>query len=108
MSRIGLGRRLQAVLEQAERINPHVARVHRMAPAVRAQFDRWRRACDAEHERFAGDEPGAAYAAMLEGKFATPAPPRAVADALQLKPAPVLPDSLTVGELEAVYRAMLE
>lgn len=107
MSRVGLGRRLQAVLEQAERINPHAARVHRMAPAVRASYDRWRRACDAEHERFADDD-GGAYAALLRGELVTPEPPRAVAIALQLKPAPVLPDSLTTSEIEAIYRAMLE
>lgn len=107
MSRVGLGRRLQAVLEQAERINPHAARLHRMAPAVRASYDRWRRACDAEHERFADDH-GGAYAARLRGELVTPEPSRAVSDALQLKPAPLLPDSLTLGEVAAIYRAMSE
>lgn len=107
MSRVGLGRRLQAVLEQAERINPHAARVHRMAPAVRASYDRWQSACAAEYAAFADDD-GGAYAAMLEGALVLPEPPRAVADALQLKPAPVLPDTLTLGEIEAIYRAMIE
>lgn len=108
MSRVGFGARLRAVLEAAETIDPYAARVHRMTPAVRLQFDRWQRACDAEHARFAGDEPGAVFAALLEGALHLPEPPRAVADALQLKPPPVLSDSLTLGELEAIYRAMIE
>lgn len=107
MTRVGLGRRLRAVLEAAETIDPYAARVHRMTPAVRLQFDRWRRSCDAEHERFADDN-GGAFAAILEGALVVPEPPRAVAIALQLKPAPPLPDSLTLGEIEATYRALLE
>lgn len=78
-----------------------------MTPTVRLQFDRWRRACDAEHERFADDH-GGAYAALLEGALVLPEPPRAVANALQLKRAPVLPDSLNTSELEAIYRALIE
>lgn len=108
MSRVGLGRRLRAVLEAAETIDPYSARVHRMTPAVRLQFDRWQRACDAEHARFAGDEPGASYAALLEGALVLPEPPRAVADALQLKPAPLLSDSLTLDELAAMWGEMIE
>lgn len=108
MSRVGLGRRLRAVLAAAETIDPYAARVHRMTPAVRLQFDRWQHACNAEHARFAGHELGAAYAALLEGALHLPEPPRAVADALQLKPAPMLSDSLTLGEIEAIYRAMIE
>jgi hypothetical protein len=108
MSRVSLGRRLQGVLEQAERINPQAARVHRMAPAVRAQFDRWRAVCDSAHAPFAGDEPGAAYAALLAGEFVTPEPPRAVADALQLPATPVLHESLTTDDLARMWADMID
>jgi hypothetical protein len=104
VSRVSLNRRLQTILEQAERIDPGAARVHRMAPAVRRQHEAWRAECDAMHERFTREGgPGAAYAALLAGEFVTPEPPRAVAGALQIPAVPVLHEGMTCEELTRMW-----
>lgn len=107
MSRVSLNRRLQAVLEAAEAVDPHAVKLHRMAPATRAQYDRWRRCCDAEYARFAGQPDGAAFEALLAGTLHLPEPPRCVAEALGLPEPIVLHEDLTSGELEALWSAMI-
>ena len=106
MSRVSLSRRLQAVLEAVENIDPQAARVHRMKPATRLRFDVWQAECTrvmAEH----GD-PAAAFAAYLAGELETPDPPKDVAEALRLRPAPVLREGMSVHECAEIYEQLKE
>lgn len=100
-------RRLQAVLEAAEAHDPHAVRLHRLTPAVRAQYDRWRRACDAEYARFDSEPEGAAYGALLEGSLHLPPPPRTVADALEMPEPIVLTDDMTTEQLARLWSEMI-
>ena len=109
MSKIGLSARLAAILDTAERINPMAARVHRLPPALRIRYDNWRSECDRLHDEIEREhESGASYAAYLDGKFATPEPPRAVAGALGLLAVPVLLESMTLREVAAIYAVMVD
>lgn len=108
MSRVSLNRRLQALLEAAEAIDPHAFKMHRLTPAVRAQFDQWRRCVDAEFARFAGEPEGAAYAALLQGELHLPPPPRAVAEALGLPEPVALTDDMTTEDLARLWSEMIE
>jgi hypothetical protein len=108
VSRVSLNRRLQALLEAAEAHDPHAVRLHRLTPEARLQYDQWRRACDAEYARFDGDEPGAAYEALLEGSLHLPEPPRAVAEALGLPEPIVLTDAMTTEDLARLWSEMIE
>ena len=107
MSRTSLNRRLLALLEAAEQFDPHAVRLHRLTPAVRAEYDRWRRTCDAEHARFADQPDGAAYSALLDGTLHLPPPPRAVAAALQMPKPATLTDDMTTAEIAALYTQMI-
>lgn len=109
MSRVSLSRRLDAIRNAAERIDPQASRVFRMPPALRMRYDLWRAECDRMHdeiERVHG--PGASYVAYLDGTFATPDPPRAVAEALGVIDMPVLLESMSLVEVAATYAAMVE
>lgn len=109
MSRMSLNRRLDALRSAAERIDPRALAVHRLSPALRLRYDLWRAECQRIHgkiEREGG--PGASYAAMIEGTLTMPAPPRAVADALGLKPGPVVPAGASEREVAEIYRAMID
>lgn len=108
MSRVSISRRLDAIRDAAERIDPIALRIHRMPDALRMRYDLWRTECDRiqnEIEREHGS--GASYAAYLEGTFVTPEPPREVAKALGLVVAPVLTDSMSLAEVAEVYLAMV-
>lgn len=107
MSRVSLSRRLAAILEAAERVDPVAARVHRMKPAVRARFEAWQAECAcvvAEH----GD-PADVYAAYLEtDEWPMPPPPADVARALGLEAAPVLVETMSDADLADLWRRMCE
>lgn len=109
MSRVSINRRLEALREAAERIDPRALAVHRLSPALRLRYENWRAECQRLHseaEREGG--PGASYAAMIEGTLTMPAPPRAVADALGLKPGPVVPAGASEREVAEIYRRMCD
>lgn len=109
MSRVSLTRRLAAVLEAAERIDPLVARVYRLPPALRLRYDAWRAECDAIYARLEREGgPAAIYAAMIEGELVTPDPPRAVAVALGLNGGPTLLDTMSVQEAADLWARMVE
>jgi hypothetical protein len=106
MSRVSLSRRLQAVLEAVENIDPQAARVHRMKSATRLRFDVWQAECArvmAEH----GDSADA-FAAYLVGKLETPDPPKDVAEALRLRPLPMLREGMSVHECAEIYEQFKE
>ena len=106
MSRVSISRRLQALLESAERIDPRAAAVHKMKPAIRLRYDHWRSECD----RLTADmgDPGALYASYVDtGEWPLPAPPRAVAEALGLDAGPILTDDMSVADVAELYAAMI-
>jgi hypothetical protein len=104
MSRVSLSRRLDAIRNAAERIDPQAARVFRMQPAVRMRYDLWRREIDRMHDEIEREHgPGASYAAYLDGTLATPDPPRAVAEALGAAAMPVLTVEMSTREVAEVY-----
>lgn len=106
MSRVSISRRLQALLESAERIDPQATAVHRMAPATRLRYDNWRSECDRITDEMGGGE--ALYAAYVEsGEWPLPDPPRAVAAALGLYGGPVLTADTTLQEAAELYAAMI-
>ena len=79
-----------------------------MAPALRMRYELWRTECDAIHNRYEREGgPGAAYAAMLNGAFVTPDPPKDVAAALGLDDPPHIPADATAEQLAAMYATML-
>lgn len=108
MSRVSLNRRLAAVLDAAERIDPIAVRLYRLPPALRVQYDNWRSDCDAiaaQHEN--GANCGALYEAMLDGELVTPDPPRAVAAAFGWSEASILPNTLTLNDLAELWAEMV-
>lgn len=107
MSRVSLARRLAAILEAAERVDPQAARVHRMKPAVRARYEVWQQQCAAIIEEAGGPE--AAFAAYVEtGEWGTPSPPRDVATALGVEEAPVMLETMSDAEIADLWRVMCE
>ncbi|MGB3752751.1 MAG: hypothetical protein WA954_02515 [Parerythrobacter sp.] len=105
---MSLTNRLAAIVEAAERIDPYVARVHRLKPAMRMRYDMWRADCDLLHdEAQRNGGAGAAYEGMLDGTFTTPAPSRVLADALALADPPHLPDTMDTHDLAAAWAAMI-
>lgn len=106
MSRVSISRRLQALLEAAERVDPQAAAVYRMAPATRLRYDNWRSECDQITDELGGGE--AVYRTYLEtGTWPLPDPPRAVAAALGLDGGPVLTADTTLQEAAELYAAMI-
>ena len=101
MSKISITQRIAAIIAAAEQTNPLAARIYRLPPALRIRYDRWRDECERAFAQ-AGD-PADAYAAYLAGELETPAPPRAVADALQFARAPVLTEAMDVAECARIY-----
>ncbi|WP_296722344.1 hypothetical protein [Erythrobacter sp.] len=100
---------MTVLIDRAEKHDPHAVRIYRMPPAVRAAHDLWRVECEAmiaAHVATGG--PGAAYQAFLEGELMTPAPPRAVADALAMHGAPVLTADMSAADVAAIYQQMLD
>lgn len=109
MSRVSLNRRLAAVLDAAERIDPIAVRLYRLPPALRVRYDIWRAECDAIATRYENSaNSGALYEAMLDGEFVTPDPPRAVAEALGWIDVPVLPETLTLNDLAELWARMID
>ena len=107
MSRVSIARRLAAILEAAERVDPQAARVHRMKPAVRARYETWCSECARITDDAGGPE--AAFAAYLEsGEWGTPAPPADVTQALGLEAVPVLSDDMSDTEIADLWRVMCE
>lgn len=104
MSRVSLSRRLAAVLDAAESIDPLATRIHRLPDALRMRYDVWRAQCEAQCSY--GN--GAAYEAMLAGDIVLHDPPRAVAQAVGIERPPVLPDTMSLAELSDLYRVMCE
>lgn len=109
MSRVSLNRRLEAIREAAQRIDPRASAVHHMQPATRLRYDNRRAECDAMLKE-AGQEggPGAAYEAMIEGRLELPRPPRAVREALGIVDAPLIPRSASMADVAERYRQMAE
>lgn len=107
MSRVSISRRLQALLEAAERVDPHAVAVHRMAPATRLRFDNWRERCDQITDQLGGC--GALYASYVDtGTWPLPDPPRAVAEALGFNAGPIVTDAMSLTEVAERYAAMIE
>lgn len=107
MSRVSISRRLQALLESAERIDPQATAVHKMKPATRLRYDNWRDQCDAITDELGGGE--AVYRTYLEtGTWPLPDPPRAVAKALGLDGGPLLLESTTLQEAADLWADMVE
>lgn len=106
MSRISLSRRLAALLEAAEQIDPRATAVHRMPPATRLRYELWRVECDAVHERYA---PGELYAAYLDTSEwpETPEPHPDVASALGMTDPPHIPADATTEEVASMYADMI-
>ena len=107
MSRVSISRRLQALFESAERIDPRAAAVHKMKPALRMRYDNWRSECDAITEQMGGGE--AVYRSYLDtGTWPLPDTPRAVAEALGIADAgPVLTADTTLQEAADAWAAMI-
>ena len=110
MSKVSLSRRLAALLEAAEQIDPRATAVHRLPPALRMRYEFWRTECDAIHNRYEREDgPGAAYAAYLAtGESVTPPMPRAVATALGLDDAPTIPADASAADVAAIWSRMVE
>lgn len=106
--RVSLNRRLEAIRDAAQRIDPRAAAVHEMQPATRLRYDNWRAECDAMLKG-AGREggPGAAYEAMIEGRLELPLPPRAVREALAIEDAPMIPHDASASDVAALWRKMV-
>lgn len=102
-----MNRRLVALLQAVDEFDPVGARVRRMSPATRAQYDQWRRCVDAEHEQFAHQPEGALFEALLEGRWTLPEPPSCVAEALDLVTAPDLTEGMSADAIEAAWSAMI-
>ena len=106
MSRVSIGRRIAALLNAAERIDPRATRVYRLPPALRLKYDRWRADCEAMET---DGEPDAAYRTYLDtGHSDAPPMPRDVADALGVAGAPVLTVDMSDAEVEDIWKAMVE
>jgi len=106
VSRVSLSRRLQALFETADKIDPQATAVHRMKPATRLRFDHWRACCDRITDELGGGE--TLYQAYVEtGEWPLPEPPRAVAEALGMDDGPVLLETMDVRELAEIYAAMI-
>ena len=109
MSRVSLTRRLETIRNAADRIDPFASRVHRLSPALRASYDRWR---DERGRSIASlearDGPGGAYAAMIEDTVVMPDPPQQIADALGIAPIEPLLADATCDDLAQRYAAMIE
>lgn len=106
MSRVSISRRLAALLESAERIDPQAAAVYRMKPATRIRHDNWRARCDRITDELGGGE--TLYAAYVDtGEWPLPDPPDAVAEALGLNARPVLTDDMSVANVAELYAAMI-
>lgn len=107
MSRTSISRRLQALLEAAERVDPQAVAVHRMAPATRLRYDNWRSECDRITDEMDGDE--AVYRSYLDtGTWPLPKPPQAVAAALGLDAPPIVTDDTDIHDLAEAWAAMIE
>tara|TARA_R100001129_G_scaffold184676_1_gene170209 strand:- start:615 stop:941 length:327 start_codon:yes stop_codon:yes gene_type:complete len=107
MSRVSIARRLQAILEAAERVDPQAARVHRMTPALRARYEVWQQQCAAITDAAGGPE--AAFAAYLEcAEWGAPSPPADVTQALGLEAVPVLTDDMSDTKIADLWRVMCE
>lgn len=107
MSRLSISRRLASLLETAEQVDRQAVAVHRMKPAVRIHYDRWRAECDRVTAEIGG--PAAVYAAWADdGVWSLPEPPRAVAEALGIAAAPIVTDDMTVRQLAEAWAAMIE
>lgn len=105
MSRLSLNRRMMALLDRAERHDPHAVRIYRMPPAVRLAYDQWRARCEAEAAKH--PEPGSLFEAYLSGTYRSPEAPRAVRDALAIEAPPVLTDDLSVADVAELYARMI-
>lgn len=106
MSRVSISRRLAALLESAERIDPQAAAVYRMAPATRLRFDNWRSECDRITDAMGGGE--ALYAHYVDtGEWPLLDPPGEVAEALGLDVGPVLTADTTLQEAADAWAAMI-
>lgn len=106
MSKIGLAARLVAILDAAERVDRMAARVYRLPPALAVRYENWQAECD----RIAAEQafPGAMYAQYLEaGEWPTPAPSRAVAEALRIERAPVLSEDMTERDAADLWNSMV-
>ena len=107
MSRTSISRRLQALLEAAERVDPQAVAVHRMAPATRLRFDAWRTECDRLTDEMGGGE--ALYRSYLDAdEWPLPPPPKAVAAALGLDARPIVTDDTDIHDLAEAWAAMIE
>lgn len=107
MSRVSLNRRLEAIRDAAQRIDPRAAAVHHMRPATRLRYDNWRAECDAMLKEAASEGgPGAAYEAMIEGRLELPCPPRAVREALAIEDGPTIPHGASPSDIAALWRTM--
>ena len=105
MSRVSLSRRLAAVLDAAEQIDPIAAKVHRLPDALRLRYDLWRTRCA---EIKAEYDSGGIYDSMISGELVLPDPTRTVAEALGFERPPVLPDTLSMADLSEIYGAMCQ
>jgi hypothetical protein len=104
MSRVSISRRLDAIRDAAERIDPQASRVFRMPPALRMRFDTWSAECARMHDEIEREHgPGASFAAYLDGTFVTPDPPRAVAAALGAADMPMLTVEMSAQEVAQIY-----
>lgn len=72
MSKVSLGRRIAALLEAAERIDPQTLAVHNMPPATRQRYELWRAEIGRIVDSFPPD--GGWYEAFLEGDPAAQVP----------------------------------
>ncbi|MGX7926216.1 hypothetical protein ACWPMX_06540 [Tsuneonella sp. HG094] len=105
MSRVSLNRRLGAIIEAAERIDPIAARVYRLPPALHVRYDNWRAECDRAAAQY--PDGAAMYEAFLSGEYRTPPMPRDVREALGLQPAPLLPETMTARDIADVWDGMV-
>lgn len=108
MSRTSISRRLQALLEAAERVDPQAVAVYRMKPATRLRFDNWRSECDRITDEMGGG--AALYAHYVDtAEWPLPDAPCSVAKALGVADAgPVLTTDTTLHEAADAWAVMIE
>ena len=108
MSRIGLGKRLSSVQAAIRTQYPFGYALHNLDPDKRAEYERWRAAC----EKAAGssNEAGARYAALLDGVTLGPLMPADLQAALKLDAGTrhEITRDMTVDEAARAYELMLE
>ena len=106
MSRVSLNRRLQALLDTAQRIDPEAVALHTMPPAIRSRYDAWL-AGNAESAQPFDDGQGGIFAAILDGRFEPDPMPRDVAQWLGISDPPVITVDMTTDDAADLYGRMI-